>query len=387
MAAEAARKRRKVASARIARADSPRRSSAAELRVPSGRATRATTPKTAEVSASPRKSQKKERSARNPAAAGPKANPALMARRYKAKAVTRCGGGTRSASSAPLAGRYISAVNPASPVSSMIRARWRACERSSRGAAARGGRQAAQSVGAHHGPRGGRRISLPDEIQDEKRDDETAEPVDEGAGKEGPGGGGQAAHRLPQARGRGQLPRPAHRSLVGLGFDLIVERRQLYLAVAAAQRQHDQVVGEPGILRQQRPMEVRAVRVSVCRAFGAVLAVVAEPRHHLPQRVGRGTQDGPPAVILKSDEGGRGAGLRWIPADDDVADQARAALPWVLRRQVEEPDPRQIPALRRPVVMAHQLIAAADRQQRCSCLDGLAQRRAFALLQVARRQS
>jgi len=136
MATEAARKRRKVASARIARIDSPRRSSAAGLRVPSGRATRATTPKTAEVSASPRKSQKKERSARNPAAAGPKANPALMARRYKAKAVTRCCGGTRSASSAPLAGRYISAVNPARPVNNMIRARWRACERSSRVAAA-----------------------------------------------------------------------------------------------------------------------------------------------------------------------------------------------------------------------------------------------------------
>src|SRR3990172_1957208 len=71
MATEAARKRRKVASARIARADSPRRSSAAGLRVPSGRATRATTPKTADVSASPRKSQKKERAGRKPAGGGP----------------------------------------------------------------------------------------------------------------------------------------------------------------------------------------------------------------------------------------------------------------------------------------------------------------------------
>src|SRR3989304_5581343 len=56
----------------------------------------------------------------------------------------------------------------------------------------------------------------------------------------------------------------------------------------------------------------------------------------------------PPAVIPNPDGGGRGAGRRWIPADDDVADQARAALPGVLRRQVEETDPGEIFSLRRP---------------------------------------
>src|SRR5207245_1743383 len=79
---------------------------------PLGNANHATRPYSTEVAASPMKSHKKDFLAKKPAVAGPKANPALSAIRYAAKAVTLCPAGTKSANSAELAGRYNPQASP-----------------------------------------------------------------------------------------------------------------------------------------------------------------------------------------------------------------------------------------------------------------------------------
>ena len=66
-----------------------------------------------EVPASSAYTQRKERSARNPATAPPMANARLPENRTRANAVTRCPSGTRSAMRALLAGRHVSVATPA----------------------------------------------------------------------------------------------------------------------------------------------------------------------------------------------------------------------------------------------------------------------------------
>src|SRR6266498_2157138 len=53
-----------------------------------------------------------------------------------------------------------------------------------------------------------------------------------------------------------EVPGPGNHGLVGALLEPVVERRQAnVVAVAPAQRPLDQVVGEPGIFRQQRTMQ------------------------------------------------------------------------------------------------------------------------------------
>src|SRR5688572_369798 len=105
--------------------------SARTPRTPAGKAYHATIPNSTEVIASPMNSQKKECFARIPAVAGPKAKPAFNAMRYAAKAVTLCPGGTRSAKSALLAGRYNSPVKPHKAENVTMDGRLLACDKQS----------------------------------------------------------------------------------------------------------------------------------------------------------------------------------------------------------------------------------------------------------------
>src|SRR6185436_11460118 len=57
----------------------------------------------------------------------------------------------------------------------------------------------------------------------------------------------------------------------------VIERRQLGpLAIAALEGERDQVIRQPGVLRQQRAMQVGADQVAIAGALEPVLAVVAE---------------------------------------------------------------------------------------------------------------
>jgi hypothetical protein len=142
------------------------------------------------------------------------------------------------------------------------------------------------------------------------------------------------------------------------------------LAVAAAEGELDQVVGEPGVLGQQRAVQVGADQVVAVDALEAVAAVVAEAVQDPAERLGAGAEVGAPAVVLEAGENTRRAvdlGL-----DRDVADQPRALL--ADRLEVGDPQPRQL-LLAELVAVAEQLIAAADRQQGGAVVDRRGQRR------------
>src|SRR5947208_3934108 len=93
---------------RMLRTAGPHPDSAVLDLTPWGRANQATIPKRIEVNASPANNQRKDRFARKPAVAGPKAQPAFRDIRYAENAMIRCPLGTRSARSALLARRYSS---------------------------------------------------------------------------------------------------------------------------------------------------------------------------------------------------------------------------------------------------------------------------------------
>src|ERR1700679_2280416 len=75
-------------------------------------------------------------------------------------------------------------------------------------------------------------------------------------------------------------------ALVRGGLELVVERLQLRAdPVAALQRQRDQVVCEPGVLGQQRPMQVGADQVVAANPLEAVPGVVAVALDDAPERL------------------------------------------------------------------------------------------------------
>src|ERR1700710_3266513 len=82
-------------------------------------------------------------------------------------------------------------------------------------------------------------------------------------------------------------------ALVRGGLEGVVERLQLGArAVTALQGQRDQVVGEPGVLRQQRPVQIGAEDVVAEDSLECVLAVVAEPFEEAAGRMHTGAQGG-----------------------------------------------------------------------------------------------
>src|SRR4051794_32962192 len=92
--------------------------------------------------------------------------------------------------------------------------------------------------------------------------------------------------------------------------------------------------------------------------FAAVLAVVAVPVHDPAQRLYALAQLGAAGMVLESDQSLRGLPLQ--PAvEHDVSDHAPAAG---LGHQVDEADAAHLVPLMAAVVVAEQLVAAADCQ-------------------------
>ena len=69
---------------------------------------------------------------------------------------------------------------------------------------------------------------------------------------------------------------------------------------SGARGQRDQAVGEPGVLREQRAVQVGAEHVQAAHALAAVGAVVAVPVQHPAERLGVGPEVGAPAVVLEA---------------------------------------------------------------------------------------
>src|SRR5438477_604325 len=126
-------------------------------------------------------------------------------------------------------------------------------------------------------------------------------------------------------------------------------------------------------------MQVGAGDVALHRAFGPIRAVVAVADHDLAERPGLRSEEGAAAVVLETDEARRGECVDLGP-DDDVADEALLAR---LRCDVDHADAIEFLAVRRLVVVAEELVAAAHREHlRAILFDGSLQRLVFELPEV-----
>ena len=104
------------------------------------------------------------------------------------------------------------------------------------------------------------------------------------------------------------------------------------------ERQLDQPVREPDVLRQQGAVQVGADHVAPVDALEAVAAVVAVARQDAAQRPLARAEVGAPAVVLEAGDHARaGAEIR---LDGAVADQARPGSRTV--RRSTRPDPGQL---------------------------------------------
>ena len=105
-------------------------------------------------------------------------------------------------------------------------------------------------------------------------------------------------------------------------------------------------------------MAVRAEDVFPVRALGLVLAVVAEAGEHRAQRLEPRSEHRAAAVVFKADDH---AAARAVGAAELVV--ADHALLRADRAEIEQPDEVAALPVEGLVVVAHHLIAAADRQE------------------------
>src|SRR5690349_6639220 len=169
------------------------------------------------------------------------------------------------------------------------------------------------------------------------------------------------ARRLPALAagdGRGALGRAR--------LELVVERLQR-AAAAPLERVLEQLVGDPRVLRQQRPVHVRADDPLAPAALGAVLAVVAGAGDHPPERLDAAAEPGAAGVVLEADHGAAVAAV-----DEHVPDQARLAGHGL---EVDEAGAGDVVALVPPVAVPEQLVAAAHGEHARAVGERLAQPR------------
>lgn len=125
-------------------------------------------------------------------------------------------------------------------------------------------------------------------------------------------------------------------------------------------------------------MAVGPEHVFVSSAFEAVLAVVAEAAQNAAQGLRAGTEPGAAAVVFKADDG---AELR---LKGEIADHA---LLRTLRREVEDVQAGAACPCGGVIVVAHELVAAADAEKDRPVLRGGADIRALASAQVLQQQA
>src|SRR5690349_20534475 len=133
----------------------------------------------------------------------------------------------------------------------------------------------------------------------------------------------------------------------------VVERRQLDRAVPPFQRPRQEPIGQMRVFWQERAVQVATVGVAPDRAFGPVLAVVAASHAHAPEGTLPGAEPGQPGMVLEADQ------VAKRRLDDDVANEPLRSR---LGDEVEHADAGQGRPAVRPVYVAEELVAAADRQ-------------------------
>src|SRR3954454_15611476 len=87
-----------------------------------------------------------------------------------------------------------------------------------------------------------------------------------------------------------------------LAFQLVRQRLEALLEACMRERLFEQPVREPRVARQERPVEIRAVRALVAAALEARGTVVAEARDHAPERLPALVEDRAARVVLEAGE-------------------------------------------------------------------------------------
>src|SRR5580704_1139100 len=170
---------------------------------------------------------------------------------------------------------------------------------------------------------------------------------------------------------------PRHRGVPGGVLELVGQRSELGLSVAALQRSVDQEVCEHGVPRLARSAQVVPDRVAEADTLAAV-AVVPVPGDDLAERARRRPEIGAGAVVLEAyEEFG-------IPLNEQVADRTpghglgerarrRGEVGALLDRPgVEEPGTGQLHAAGRLVEAPEQFVARTDGEQGGPIVDRLA---------------
>src|SRR5436190_16728240 len=164
------------------------------------------------------------------------------------------------------------------------------------------------------------------------------------------------------------LSRAARGDPVGVVLEVVGQRRELGRRAAAGVRERlgEHPVREPRVARQQRPVEIGADRTPDAAPFEAACAVVSKTRDDTAERLGAVVENRAAGVVLESGE--RAPGPRAL--EEDVADHPPLACE---RLEWEQPDARQLAACPIPVRPPEQLVAAANGENRCAAVDGLAE--------------
>src|SRR5205085_9381017 len=117
--------------------------------------------------------------------------------------------------------------------------------------------------------------------------------------------------------------RHAQRGLVRAFLRVVAQRRQRWdIAVVVPQALPDQVIGEPGILREHGTVQIGPVDLAIAGAFAPVPAIVPTARQHASYGLDARAQYSPPAVVLEPHECPWGAGK--VALDGDVVHEADA---------------------------------------------------------------
>jgi hypothetical protein len=139
-------------------------------------------------------------------------------------------------------------------------------------------------------------------------------------------------------------------------------------AEAARERLRKQPIREPRVARQQRPVQIGADGAADAAALEPARAIVAEAGDDAAERLRAGIEVGATGVVLEAGE--RPPHVRLdLALDQDVSDHAGLTGDGLERKQA---DARQVGAVEVAVRTAHQLVAAADGEQRRSGRNRLA---------------
>src|SRR3989475_2504862 len=130
-------------------------------------------------------------------------------------------------------------------------------------------------------------------------------------------------------------------------------------------------------------MQVGPVHVAADRSFVPIRTVVPKTGDHGPQGPRARPEPRTASVILKPDQS---PSAKPRAANDDVADQAPGLRAGMFRRQVEEPESNQLLTLGGSIVVAEELVAAADGQHDRAATRGIQEGLTLPLPEVSRRQ-